>query len=174
MNILVGLTGSVASILFKKIVTSFQEVGNVQIVLTESAKNFVENRDMDLVECYDDNDEWNSWRNTREVLHISLRDWADVLVVAPASASTISKFSLGISDNLLTSVFSAWDFSKKVIIAPSMNTKMLTNPFVVENIEKLRKRCDFVDPQIKTLACGEHGNGAMANIEDIKSKIIGF
>jgi len=73
-------------------------------------------------------DEWRHYSNVRSdtVLHIELRKWADICVVAPASANTIAKAAYGISDNLVTCVLRAWDFSKTLIVAPAMNTFVST------------------------------------------------
>ena len=71
------------------------------------------------------------------VLHIELRKWADLLIVAPLDANTLAKFALGLSDNCLTCVFRAWDFAKPVILAPAMNTFMWESPVTLRHLRQL-------------------------------------
>lgn len=109
------------------------------------------------------------------ILHIDLRKWADVFVVAPISADTLAKMSVGMCDNLLTCVFRAWDFDKPVVLAPAMNTFMWSNIWTDMQINILSSvqgpagghNVHFVDPQSKVLACGDEGIGAMADISKI-------
>ena len=141
-----------------------------------------------------DEDEWPGTRYRRgdEVLHIALRNWADLLIVAPLDANTLSKFALGISDNCLSCVFRAWDFSKPVLLAPAMNTLMWQSPVTRRHLGLLLEDrgtgpfpagwtldeaplifaqiCppDRLDPpQAKRLACGDVGLGAMAEVLEI-------
>jgi len=107
--------------------------------------------------------------------HIELRKWADILVIAPLSANTLTKLALGLSDNLLTSLFYAWDPNKPVLMAPAMNTFMWQNPLTKAHLHaflvcKNTKR-SLVMPQSKKLACGDEGIGAMADIAVIVKKI---
>lgn len=120
-----------------------------------------------------DEDEWNVWDRIGDpVLHIEMRRWADVMIVAPASADIIAKMSHGISDNLLLCVMRAWDFRKKCIICPAMNTFMWDHPSTVESMSKLVSwGCIIVGPVEKVLACNEKGNGAMSSIDDIVAEV---
>ena len=106
--------------------------------------------------------------------HISLADWADLFVIAPITANTISKFASGIADNLITSVFNAYFGMKKpVIIAPAMNTGMLENPFVQNNILRLQNEgVKIVESETGEIACGTVGKGRMANVDKIFEKIL--
>ena len=110
----------------------------------------------------------------QDTKHISLADWADLFVIAPISANTISKFASGIADNLITSIFNAYLGSKKpVIIAPAMNTGMLNNPFVQKNIKSLQNEgAKIVESETGLLACGYKGKGKMASVEKIYEKIL--
>lgn len=173
MNILLGTTGSVAAILTPKIVSALIYSGHNVKVATTSSSLFFWDKDQVSVDVYTDQDEWVAGKYTsgESVLHIELRKWADMLVVAPLSANTLAKFAYGLSDNLLTCVLRAWDREKKVVIAPAMNTFMWEHPltdkhiFMVNEIYKLT----VVNPIRKTLACGDTGLGALADIEDIVS-----
>lgn len=201
-NILLGMTGSVASVLAPKLIAAFQEVGNVKVILTEHALPFVK-----IDELWEqlghgpntvmrDLDEWQ-WREADgkvqpfdapvspfepytmrydyqkddPVVHIELRKWADVFVIAPVTANTLGKMNAGICDNLLTSVFYAWDWTRPVVVAPAMNTLMWQAPLTKRNLLFLgnlfKGSWHFVPPQSKMLACKDEGEGALANIGDI-------
>jgi len=188
MNILLGLTGSVASSLAPKIVDALQLVGEVKVVYTEPALHFFHLNSLsptiDLEYVYGDNDYWRwenelfptghryrgVWKKDDPALHIDLREWADIFVVAPLTANTLAKFANGLCDNLLTGVFRAWDFeTKKVVVAPAMNTVMWNNSLTTMQLNLISSLFDvrIVDPIDKVLACGTVGKGAMARIEDI-------
>ena len=77
------------------------------------------------------------YRRGDPVLHIALRQWADLLIVAPLDANTLAKFALGLSDNFLTCVFRAWDFSRPVVLAPAMNTLMWQSPVTLRHLRQL-------------------------------------
>ena len=113
------------------------------------------------------------------VLHIELRDWADMIVIAPLSAHTLAKIATGLCDDTLTSVMRAWDFGhvasrppKPIVLAPAMNTAMWEHPLTKQQLQSIMEfaPCDLVNvvsPTVKTLACGEVGIGALAPLEDI-------
>lgn len=196
MNILLGITGSVASVLTEKMVLALSELGDVKIVATEKAKPFLrksavrgEDRPYFWIgdkyfPFYDDHAEWvwprkqhpmaggvdfdDHWRLDDEVLHIELRRWADMMVIAPLGANTMAKIANGLCDNLLTSVVRAWDWNKPFVVAPAMNTFMWNSPFTEQHLNVLRELGARVVPPIaKKLACGDDGVGAMALIDDI-------
>ncbi|MCX6778860.1 MAG: phosphopantothenoylcysteine decarboxylase [Candidatus Magasanikbacteria bacterium] len=176
MKILLGVTGSVAGVLTKKLVDALQDSGHeVRVVLTRAAEYFVPRKCL-YVPVYDETDEWSKERYEKgdEVLHITLRDWADMLLIAPLTANTLAKLSQGRSDNLLTCIFLAWDKSKPVILAPAMNTKMWEHPVTRRNLKFLVSDLGgsgyticVLDPIAKKLACGEEGVGAMVDISTI-------
>lgn len=124
------------------------------------------------------------WQKDDPILHIGLRKWADILVIAPLSANTLAKMATGQCDNLLTSIFRCWDRTKPVVVAPAMNTLMWEQFFTRTHLEVLRFLCNaspvaesridncyVVDPIAKGLACGDVGVGAMAMIEDVVAKV---
>jgi phosphopantothenoylcysteine decarboxylase len=162
MKILLGLTGSVASVLNMKLVQELQRLGEVEVILTERAKPFVDigwlanhlwksdpKREV-RKRVWTDDDEWKwpnpagdygghtdykyKWEKNDPVLHINLRDQASVLVIAPCSANTLAKIVNGMADNLLTSVVRAWDFNRPLVIAPAMNTHMWNNPITARHL----------------------------------------
>jgi phosphopantothenoylcysteine decarboxylase len=183
-NVLLGVTGSVAATLTPKMVEALTAIGPVQVVATESARYFFEHaavvRYADRINY--DHDEWwygdlrtegaKKWKKKGDpVVHIDLRDWADILVLAPLTANTMAKMCSGICDNLITSVTRAWDFQKPIVFAPAMNTLMWHNWATPIQVAMLQNLGAFLVPPIsKELACGDEGEGAMARIEDIVAK----
>ena len=145
-----------------------------------------------------DRDEWTAprWRRDDPVLHVEFRRWADLLVVAPLDANTLAKFAIGMSDNFLTCLFRAWDFAKPVVLAPAMNTLMWDSPVTRRHLDQLledrgdgRQADDWtldeadavfarhapalvlVPPQAKRLACGDVGQGALAEVASIAEAV---
>ena len=126
----------------------------------------------------DPHDEWKGWNRLGDpVLHIDLRDWADVLVLAPLSAHTLAKLANGLCDDTLSCVVRAWDLghgsrpAKPILLAPAMNTAMCVHPLTGRQMKEFRelspKAIRVVEPQEKMLACGEIGNGALASVNVI-------
>lgn len=171
MNILLGVTGSVAAKLNPKLEMALVDAGHeVQTVLTNSAMKFT----YSTRKSYDDEDEWSYYREEGRVLHIDLVKWADVFLVAPCTANTLAKIANGICDNLLTSCVRAWDWEKKIIIAPAMNTYMYEKSITEQHRRMLYSSGNgfvWVPPVCKTLYCGDTGIGAMAPIEEIIKRI---
>eukprot|EP00052_Salpingoeca_macrocollata_P011247 m.86464 g.86464 ORF g.86464 m.86464 type:complete len:153 (-) comp17964_c0_seq3:242-700(-) len=137
---------------------------------SERAKTFYE-KDKVLAKIHTDEDEWASWKKMGDpVLHIELRRWADIMVVAPLDANTLAKFANGFSDNLVTCVARAWDFAKPIVVCPAMNTAMWEHPTTARNLKLLTDMgYHVIDPVSKLLACGDSGLGAMAGIDTICS-----
>lgn len=169
-KILVGVSGSIASYKACEIVRHFQKKGaDVRVCMTPSAKEFVGELTFRALTDYQVLSDWKDGETGLE--HIYWGRWADVFVIAPASANTISKLRIGMTDNFLTSVALAFD--KKIVIAPAMNTKMYENPATRENLEILKDRGFIVvEPCEGELACGEEGKGKLAEIEDIESAVL--
>lgn len=181
MKILLGLTGSVASTLYEKLISQLGEVGEVETIITKKAEAFVHTGR--IAKLHADHEEWAWWTGQYEefqekyrydyqkndpIVHIQLRDTASALVIAPCSANTLAKLANGLADNLLTCVARAWDYNRPLIIVPAMNTYMWEHPVTQEHVIKLKHwGAKFVMPQCKMLACGTEGIGAMANIDKI-------
>ncbi len=197
-RIILGLTGSVASILYLKLVEALQRDFIVDVILTEKSNHFI-----DIVELirfvkmkggqvYTDASEWtwihgpkghpesyvaefsNKWERNDPVLHINLRDNASALVIAPCSANTLAKIANGMSDNLLTSVARAWDVNRLMVIAPAMNTHMWTHRVTAKHLQNYRLFSEnnwIINPQEKMLACNTFGMGAMADVDTISSYV---
>ncbi|EES02299.1 hypothetical protein BDA96_03G033100 [Sorghum bicolor] len=176
-RVLLAASGSVAAIKFEALCRSVAEWADVRAVATASALHFIDEASFpDGVPLYTDDDEWSRWRRVGdEVLHIELRRWADALVIAPLSANTLAKVAGGLCDNLLTCVVRAWDYSKPVYVAPAMNTFMWDNPFTARHLAVLRDLgMSIVQPVTKRLACGDYGNGAMAEPSEICKTLVLF
>lgn len=190
-HILLAATGSVATIKIPLIAKSLARHPDlsIRILLTPSAEEFLQGQaseqpildsllDLDNVDgIYHDRDEWaKPWIRGDKILHIELRRWAHVLLVAPLSANSLAKMVNGISDGLLLSVIRAWDTTglidgrrKRIFVAPAMNTAMWRHPITKKQIKVLEQ--DWGDgengwitvlrPMEKELACGDVGDGAM-------------
>lgn len=175
MNILLGVTGSVAAVLTPKLVSSFTELGhNVIVVMTSSARKFLCEPQMISFTHYADKDEWDSFKEIGDpILHIELRKWADVLLVAPCTMNTLGKIANGLCDNLLTNIVRAWDGSKRFFIAPAANTHMWSHPITQQQIIVLQEELgvNVIMPVEKTLACGDTGVGAMADVKTIVERV---
>lgn len=169
-NILIGITGGIAAYKICTLIRLYRKAGaNVRVVLTPNALNFVTKLTLQTLsnnEVYVDNFEIDEYKPE----HIALTE-ADIFVIAPASANTIGKLANGICDNLLLSTACA--FSKPVLIAPAMNENMWNNPFVQENMSKLKKHgYHIIEPETGFLACGTNGVGRMKEPEEIFDRTV--
>ena len=165
-NILIGITGGIAAYKICELIRMYKRNNaNVRVICTPNALNFVTKLTLQNlsqnnvgIEEYEIND--------FKPEHISYADEADIMIIAPASANTISKIANGICDNLLTSTVCA--FKKPIIIAPAMNCNMWENPIVQENIKKLSTLgYKILEPESGFLACGYEGNGRLCQIDKI-------
>ncbi len=161
--VLLGVTGGVAAYKAVDLIRRLRDEGaSVKVVLTEAAKEFITALSLEIAsqnKVYSD-------IYSDPMAHITLPANADVMVIAPATANTISKFANGIADNLLTA--SLLSFSGKIIIAPAMNWRMYENPVFQENLKYLLSHGVIqVGPEKGSLACGEEGMGRMSEITEI-------
>lgn len=173
-KILVGVTGGIAAYKTATIVRLLiKEGAEVKVIMTPHAKEFITPLTMATLSknpVYTDffnpeNGEWNS--------HVDLGTWADLFLIAPATANSIGKMANGISDNLLlTTYLSA---RCPVFLAPSMDADMLKHPSVTINIETLKAFGNSVlEPAIGELASGLTGKGRMSEPEAILKEITDF
>ncbi|XP_042488818.1 probable thymidylate synthase isoform X2 [Macadamia integrifolia] len=173
-RILLGASGSVAAIKFGSLCHSFSEWAEVRAVATKASLHFIDKASLPKdVLLHSDEDEWSSLKKIGgNVLHIELCKWADVMVIAPLSANTLGKIAGGLCDNLLTCIVRAWDFGKPLFVAPAMHTFMWNNSFTQQHLDSISKLGISLIPQItKRLACGDYGNGAMAELSVIYSTV---
>ncbi|KAJ8771250.1 hypothetical protein K2173_026427 [Erythroxylum novogranatense] len=173
-RILLAASGSVAAIKFGNLCHCFSEWAEVRAVATKASLCFIDRASIPKdVLLYTDEDEWSSWSKIGDtVLHIELRRWADLMVIAPLSANTLGKIAGGLCDNLLTCIVRAWDYSKPIFVAPAMNTFMWNNPFTERHLVSIDELgISLIPPATKRLACGDYGNGAMAEPSLIYSTV---
>ena len=167
-TVLLGITGGIAAYKICELVRMYKrQNANVQIVCTPNALNFVTK--LTLQNLSKNNvavDEFNVKNYNPE--HISFANSADIMVIAPATANTISKLANGICDNLLTSVACA--FTKPIILAPAMNCNMWDNPVIQENLRKLHYT--ILEPETGFLACGYNGRGRLCSVDKIFNKTV--
>ncbi|ESW06903.1 hypothetical protein PHAVU_010G086000 [Phaseolus vulgaris] len=173
-RILLAASGSVAAVKFANLCHCFSEWADVRAVATSASLHFIDRASMPKdVTLYTDDNEWSSWMKLGDnVLHIELRKWADIMVIAPLSANTLGKIAGGLCDNLLTCIVRAWDYSKPFFVAPAMNTLMWNNPFTERHLISIDELgISLIPPVTKRLACGDYGNGAMAEPSTIYSTV---
>lgn len=172
-NILVGVTGGIAAYKSAGIVSLLKKKGyNVKVVMTENATKIIGpltletlSRNRIYVDMWDSNPHY-------EVEHISLADWADVVLIAPATYNIIGKVANGIADDMLTTILSAVSVRKPVFFALAMNVNMYENPILKENIDKLKSfGYRFIDAEEGLLACNYSAKGRMSEPEDIVDEI---
>ena len=173
-HILIGVTGGIAAYKTATIIRLMvREGAEVQVIMTNHAKEFITpltlatlSKNPVLTEFYDpENGDWNS--------HVDLGLWADLYLIAPATANSIAKMASGIADNLLlTTYLSA---CCPVFVAPSMDMDMLKHPATIINIETIKAFGNLIlEPTSGELASGLTGKGRMTEPEEIVKEIINF
>ena len=173
-NILVGVTGGIAAFKSASIVSLLKKKGyNVKVVMTENATNIIGpltletlSKNRVYVDMWDKNPHY-------EVEHISLADWADIVLIAPATYNIIGKVANGIADDMLSTILSAVSLRKPVFFALAMNVNMYENPILNENIDKLKTYgYRFIDTNEGLLACNYEAKGRMKEPEEIVDIIV--
>ena len=167
-TVLIGISGGIAAYKICELIRMYKRANaEVLVVCTPNALNFVtkltlENLSKNPVAV----EEFNVEKFNPE--HISYADKADIMVIAPATANTISKIATGVCDNLLTSIACA--FTKPMIIAPAMNCNMWENPIIQQNLSKLN--VEILEPESGYLACGYEGKGRLCSLDKIFDKTV--
>lgn len=171
-TIVIGVTGGIAVYKAADIVSRLKKLrANVEVIMTSGATEFVTPLTFQTMSGNKVHREMFGEVKNYDVEHISLAQKADIILIAPATANTIGKIANGIADNLLTTVVMA--STAKIIFAPAMNTMMYRNPIVKDNIEKLKNLgYEFIQPGTGLLACGDYGEGKMAEPEDIVEYVL--
>ena len=167
-KILVGVTGSIAIYKTLDLIRLYIKAGAiVRVIMTDSAKKFINPITFEAISqnrVLDESSE--SWDKSQNYNHIDITKWADILLIAPATANTINKISCGIADNLLLQTVLAC--KKKIIIAPAANTNMIENPITIQSVNNLKNLgFEVLQTQTKELICKDVGNGAMLEPIDI-------
>ena len=160
-KILLVICGGISAYKSLEIIRLLKKQGaTVKSILTKSAKEFVTPLSVASLTQEKVYDDLFSHENESEMDHISLSRWSDLILVAPATANTISKLSTGSSDDLASTVILA--SNKDVFLVPAMNVRMWEHPSTRENLQKLRIfGYTIVGPEIGDMACGEYGEGKM-------------
>lgn len=163
-----GITGGIAAYKIPALVRLIRKAEcDVEIIMTEAAKNFVAPMTLETLSGRKINSDENF---DSSIPHIKLSSWAEIFVIAPCSANTLAKIAHGIADNLLTSAVLAADCP--VLIFPAMNEKMFENPATQENIKILKERgINVISPSEGFLACGVSGKGRMPEPDEIMPEI---
>jgi len=169
--IILGISGSIAAYKSPDIVRRLQDLGaEVRVILTSGGKEFVSERSLQTVSKNKVHD--NLWDSEAELSmgHIELAKWADIVIIAPASANTIAKLCHGKADDLLSTVILAT--SASVMVAPSMNQQMYASLAMKDNLALLQKRgVIIIDPGFGEQACGDVGEGRLAEPREIAHQV---
>jgi len=160
-RVLLGITGGIAAYKGAELARLLiKEGAQVQVVMTEAATRFISPLTLSVLTG-------NSVATdmfTGEVNHINLAREADLLIIAPLTAHTAARLTLGLADDLLSALFLA--FRGPVILAPAMNSNMLSHPAVQDNLKVLKQRgAEIVEPDTGYLACGAEGKGRLVSPE---------
>ena len=170
-KILLIICGGISAYKSLELIRLFKKQGaKIKTILTKGAKEFVTPlyvTSLSQEKIYDD---LFKPENEIEMDHISLSRWADLILVAPATANTISKLSNGSSDDLASTVILA--SNKDIFLTPAMNVRMWEHPSSKENLAKLKSYgYRIIGPEIGDMACGEFGEGKMTEPKDILQEV---
>lgn len=166
-KILLCVTGGIAVYKAVALVSKLTQAGvGVRVVMSKSAMQFVQPLTFQAMSRNDVYFDTFDEKDSRVIAHIDLADWADLVIVAPATANTIGKYANGIADDMITTTLLAT--KKPVWMAPAMNVHMYDHPAVIENIARLHTRgVRFIEPSEGYLACGYVGKGRLEEPERI-------
>ena len=173
-KILIGVTGGIAAYKVVEVVSRLKKLGaEVKVIMTKHATEFVAPRTFQEISKNPVSVEMFSDSVNDNVKHIELANFADVILIAPATANFLAKAAHGIADDLLTTTILAT--TAPIIVAPAMNTKMLENPATQENIKILQSRgFKILDAETGLLACGVEGKGRLPEPEIICDELVKF
>lgn len=170
-NIVIGVTGGIAAYKAVDLTSKLIQAGHeVRVVLTDNALEFITPLAFQAIGRNHVYTNTFKEEDPSVISHINIGEWADIIVVAPITANTISKLACGIYDNMLLNVLAA--NTKPVILAPAMNVDMYNQPAIRRNMQTLMDDgYHFIDSESGFLACGYNAKGRMANVPDIKQYI---
>tara|TARA_B100000579_G_scaffold355073_1_gene310305 strand:- start:2098 stop:3303 length:1206 start_codon:yes stop_codon:yes gene_type:complete len=170
-KILLIICGGISAYKSLELIRLFKKQGTeIKTILTKSAKEFITPLSVTSLSQEKVYDDLFDTDNEAEMDHISLSRWADLILVAPATANTISKLSSGSSDDLASTVILA--SNKEIFLAPAMNVRMWEHPSTKKNITELKSYgYKIIGPDIGDMACGEFGEGKMSEPKDIFSEV---
>lgn len=171
-HILVGISGGIAAYKIPEMIRLLRKAGaEVQVTTTKNALEFVTCLTLQTVSGHKVYSDVFAAINEHSTEHISLPDWADLMVVAPATANVLGKMASGVADDALTTTFAA--MCKPVVIAPAMNDKMYESPATQHAVETLKQwdNITMLDCAEGELACGTSGKGRMQEVDTIVAAI---
>ena len=170
MKVLLGVCGSIAAYKSLELARLLQKQGaEVRFLLTKSAQHFVTPLSCQTLSNHEVYHE--QFALTKGIKHLTLTEWSDILVVAPATANIIGKAACGIGDDLLSTTLLS--FTKPVLFVPAMDQGMWDNAIVQKNASKLRDHgFHFLEPSVGVLASGKIGRGRFPSVETIMKKIL--
>lgn len=183
LHILLAATGSVSTGKLRLIIHKLNEIYGreracIQIILTKAAEKFVSRGEIPShIRIWRDKDEWENWQSRADpVVHIELRRWADILVIAPLSANTLGKIALGLCDNLLTCVVRAWNTQYPILIAPAMVSYAYNHPATRAHLNVIKEEMKWIEvlkPVEKVVGSyGDIGMGGMMDWNEIVNKTV--
>lgn len=172
MRVVVGISGGIAAYKVPELIRMLRKAGDeVKVATTKNALEFVTPLTLQTLSDHPVYSDVFAAINEHSTEHISLPDWADVMVIAPATANVLGKMAHGIADDALTTTFCA--MRKPVVIAPAMNDKMYDSPAVQDAIRTLSQwsNITMLDCAEGELACGSTGKGRMQEVDVIYDAI---
>lgn len=173
MNILLIISGSISCYKSIELLRLYVKSGfQVKVILSKGSQNFLKPELFNYLgaaNTYLYNDDFNPLYSKEVPLHIELARWTNIFVLCPMTANTLARLTTGIADDLITCTFLALDKEIKKCFYPAMNSKMLENDFVDQNLKKLEKILNtYIHPSDQgILACGEQGLGKLPEVEEI-------
>jgi phosphopantothenoylcysteine decarboxylase/phosphopantothenate--cysteine ligase len=172
LKILVGLTGSIACFKTAALISQMKKAGHeIQTIATSAALEFVGEATLEGLSGKPV--QTGTFTRGQMMDHIHLARWADVFIVAPLTALHANKFALGLADDLLTTLYMAYEPKKPLFLAPAMNHVMYSHPTVQESLKVLKARgAVVIEASSGDLACGETGMGRMAEPEEILKTVL--
>ena len=172
-NILLGISGSISAYKAADLTSQLRKKGHeVQIIMTKGAQAFITPLTLQSLSKRPVLTDVMVEPDPAEIAHIATGKWADLFILAPASANSLAKLANGFADDMLSATVLALDESLPKLVAPAMNTRMYQNPATQANLDRLASYgYRQISPKASLLACGDYGPGALADISVILSEI---
>lgn len=170
-RILLGISGGIAAYKSVEVLRGLQGIGaEVRVVMTPSARRFIQPLTFEVLSRYPVYTELFSKEENTEIAHVTLANWADLVLVAPATAHLIGRMAHGLADDLLTCILLAT--GAPVMLAPSMETGMYEHFAVQDNLRRLRQAgCEILEPDVGELASGQRGLGRLPHPDRIVAAV---
>lgn len=182
LHVLFGICGTISTKKTRLMINKLEEIYgpdkiSIQIIITSALEHFVSRGEFpNSIPIWRDKDEWTTWGGRSDpVLHIELRRWADIMVIAPLTSNTLSKIALGLCDNLLTNVVRAWNTQYPILVAPSMVSYAYNSPITKRHLKIIKEEMPWIEilkPTEKIVGSfGDIGMGGMMDWNEIVKRI---